>query len=191
MRSRPSSSLIALTLLVACATPPPPAPWPAVATDALAPVQQAQYGKALAARDELGKRLLGALQQALANGAPAAIAVCSEQAPGLAQAVSTRHGVRIGRTAIRRRNQDNAPPGWLPALAADTPAGQFAGPGGELGVLLPIPTMPLCVQCHGPTEQLAPGVAEALARRYPHDAATGFTPGQTRGWFWIEVPGGE
>lgn len=191
MRRHPSWLLIPAALLVSCATTTPPAPWPAVGTDALTPAQQAQFGKALAARDELGKRLLGALQQALANGAPAAIAVCSEQAPGMAQAVSTHHGVRIGRTALRRRNADNAPPGWLPALAADTPAGQFQSPRGELGVLLPIPTMPLCVQCHGPTEQLAPGVAEALAQRYPHDAATGFTPGQTRGWFWIEVPASE
>jgi len=191
MRCRPSPSLLALPLFVACATTTPPAPWPDVAADAMTQTQLAQFGKALAARDELGKRLLGALQQALANGAPAAIAVCSEQTPGLAAAVSKHHGVRIGRTAQRRRNPDNAPPAWLPALAADTPAGQFGGPGGELGVLLPIPTMPLCVQCHGPTEQLAPGVVEALAQRYPHDAATGFTPGQTRGWFWIEVPAAE
>lgn len=191
MRCLPPPSLLVIPLLVACATPTPPTPWKAVAADALTPVQLAQFGKALAARDELGKRLLGALQQALAHGAPAAIAVCSEQAPGLAAAVSARHGVRIGRTAQRRRNPDNAPPAWVPALAADTPAGQFGGPDGELGVLLPIPTMPLCVQCHGPSEQLAPGVAEALAQRYPHDAATGFTPGQTRGWFWIEVPAAE
>jgi hypothetical protein len=191
MRCHPSSLLIPAALLVACATTTPPAPWPTVAADALTPAQQTQFGKALAARDELGKRLLGALQQALANGAPAAIAVCTEQAPGMAQAVSEQHGLRIGRTALRRRNQDNAPPAWLPALAADTLAGQFAGPRRELGVLLPIPTMPLCVQCHGPTEQLAPGVAAALAQRYPHDAATGFAPGQTRGWFWIEVPAGE
>lgn len=188
MRCPPSSSPILAALLVACATTTPAAPWPAIAAEALTPGQQAQFGKAFAARDELGKRLLGALQQALANGAPAAIAVCSSEAPGLAQATSKNHGVRIGRTALRRRNQDNTPPPWLPALAADTPAGQFAGPRGELGVLLPIPTMPLCVQCHGPADQLAPGVAEALAQRYPHDAATGFTPGQTRGWFWIEVP---
>jgi hypothetical protein len=28
----------------------------------------------------------------------------------------------------------------------------------------------------------------ALAARYPDDRATGFAPGDLRGWFWVEVP---
>jgi hypothetical protein len=31
-------------------------------------------------------------------------------------------------------------------------------------------------------------VAEALARYYPQDAATGFDAGELRGWFWVVVP---
>jgi hypothetical protein len=43
--------------------------------------------------------------------------------------------------------------------------------------------------CHGPSDSLAPDVADALALHYPDDRATGFTEGDLRGWFWVEVPG--
>ncbi|MEM1451902.1 MAG: hypothetical protein AAF726_11860 [Planctomycetota bacterium] len=32
------------------------------------------------------------------------------------------------------------------------------------------------------------GVGKALARAYPDDLATGYTEGDVRGWFWVEVP---
>ncbi len=38
---------------------------------------------------------------------------------------------------------------------------------------------------------LAEGVGERLAELYPDDRATGFAPGELRGWFWMKVPGAE
>jgi hypothetical protein len=47
------------------------------------------------------------------------------------------------------------------------------------------------VTCHGGEEDLPREVVGALAEGYPQDQATGFSEGELRGWFWIEVPGAE
>lgn len=192
--------LLAVPLLLAAAcggdptaaahTPTAP-PWPALAADALAKAQQTQLAKADVAQKTLAQRLLGELTAAIdQHGTRAAISICKVRAPELAAEVGSEHGLRLGRTSHRLRSPDNQPPAWarLAIDATDDNQRLFAGPDGQLGVLRPILLMPLCVQCHGQPEQLAPGVSEALQRLYPQDRATGFVPGQRRGWFWIEVP---
>ncbi len=134
---------------------------------------------------------------AAADGYPAAINVCAQEARGMAADVSSRLNVNIGRTSLRLRNTANSAPAWaLPHIQANADsAGSEAtsylatGPGGELGVLSPIMVGAACMNCHGSAEQLAPGVADALAQLYPADAATGFAEGDLRGWFWVEVEG--
>ena len=166
-------------------------PWQEVAASRLNPTQAAAAGRGLAARDAMFTRLLGRLAEAMAAGGPAAaIDVCAEDAPGIAARVAEEFGVRIGRTSFRLRNPANAPPAWVePAvLARRGGSARFVGPEGTIGVLEPIMVMPTCLGCHGHADQLAPGVAEAVAARYPEDRATGFDAGELRGWFWIEVP---
>ena len=170
---------------------PPAPPWPQLTAAALQPGQQAQLAAADAARSTLAQRLLAELTGAIAaHGTRAAISVCKVRAPELATEVGSEHKLRLGRTSHRLRSGDNRPPAWARDHLETTADGPqlFAGPGGELGVLQPIVLMEMCVQCHGRTEQLAPGVAAALQTLYPEDRATGFAPGQRRGWFWIEVP---
>ncbi|MBZ0088891.1 MAG: DUF2309 domain-containing protein, partial [Thermoanaerobaculia bacterium] len=48
-----------------------------------------------------------------------------------------------------------------------------------------------CGACHGQPGELAPGVAEVLARRYPGDTATGYTAGDLRGAISVRVPLGD
>ena len=144
------------------------------------------------ARMALASTLLGELTKALANGPPVdAIGFCKDHAPAFAQSTAEQHGVRIGRTSHRLRNPDNTAPSWAQrAVAAAGPAtpAAFVGPEGELGLLQPILLMPQCSQCHGQPDELAAGVADALQQLYPDDRATGFAPGELRGWFWVEVP---
>ncbi len=45
--------------------------------------------------------------------------------------------------------------------------------------------MPLCLQCHGMEEDLAPDVIEQLTKLYPDDTATGFSQGDLRGAFVV------
>jgi hypothetical protein len=151
-----------------------------------------QRSAAEAARDALGSRLLAELTAALAEGPAHAIEVCSERAPAIAREVAAERSVAIGRTSSRRRNPANAPPPWaaehVGSAAAD--AAYFEGPDRRFGALFPIRVMPLCIQCHGQAGELAAGVRDAIARRYPDDRATGFATGDLRGWFWVEVPSG-
>jgi hypothetical protein len=137
--------------------------------------------------DQLSSRLIDALSQ---GGPAAAIPVCKEEAPRIAQAVGQKHHVSIGRTSFRLRNPRNAPPTWATSLVAErTAEPQFLDlPDGRLGALLPIRLKPQCTLCHGPEAELAPEVKTALKDQYPDDQATGFREGDLRGWFWIEVP---
>jgi len=64
---------------------------------------------------------------------------------------------------------------------------QPAGGPEEWRVYRPITTMPSCVKCHGPAEELAPEVRAFLAHYYPQDGATGFSARQWRGVIRISL----
>lgn len=184
--------LLAALALAACGGDDPPADgWRALPAAAVTPAAARQLARADEARQQFATRLLGELTRAMAeHGAAGAVAVCRVRAPALAAAIGTEHGLRLGRCADRRRNPQNQPPAWASAHVATgriDPA-TYVGPGGVVGVLQPILLQPLCVACHGRPDQLEPGVAEALGEHYPEDRATGFAPGDLRGWFWLEVP---
>lgn len=163
--------------------------WRTVSAD---DVPDAIWQASRSARQALGAQLLTTLQGAIAeNGHVGAVDVCHDQAPGIAAAVSAELGVRVGRTSQRQRNPANAPPAWAAAAVQGgvTQVVWWQGPAGEWGELTPILTAAPCTSCHGTPEALAPGVAEAIASRYPDDQATGFEEGSLRGYFWVEVPG--
>jgi len=157
-----------------------------------------QKSRAEDARAEVFARLVAALGEAMsaptADGTPAgpvaAIAVCKTEAPLIAQAVAREKGVMIGRTSDRLRNAGNAAPAWAAELLSSRPEGArlSAHTDGSLGVTMPITISAQCIACHGARDRLAPGVAEALAKLYPKDQATGYDDGDLRGWFWVEVP---
>ena len=145
----------------------------------------------LAAKDALFEQLSGALMNAMTSGGPAAaIQVCQQKAPQLAAEVSQQHGLKIGRTGVRLRNEANTAPDWAEALTAkkvDTP--QFVMlSSGNAAALLPIKLQVQCTICHGPEDQIIPEVKTELAKYYPRDRATGFQEGELRGWFWVEKP---
>lgn len=169
--------------------------WVPTKPEALTPAQEAQRARAVEARDAMFSRLLGALGEAMNTAGPeggltGAIGVCKDQAPKVAQAVAREKGVMIGRTSMKLRNTGNIAPAWAQPLLADQPAEPrlAVNADGSLGVTLPIKLAANCLACHGSPEQIAPGVAKALAEKYPHDRATGFKEGDLRGWFWVEVP---
>lgn len=184
-----TAAVLAGALLPGCPDPGQRAEPGPRASDAPASPDAAR-SRAQAAAQALGARLLDRLQEALSAGPGAGIEVCNAEAAGLTEAVGREHGVRIGRTAQRLRNPANAPPPWAAAhvgASGDAPRFEPLADGG-LRALLPIRLQPLCVTCHGPEAQLAPEVRQVLAVRYPDDRATGFAPGDLRGWVWVEVP---
>lgn len=166
--------------------------WGPIEESALSDVQQAQLDKAKSAQQALGKQLIGGLTESISErGFAESVEFCRGAAPDIASKVATEYGVDIGRTSHRLRNPTNTPPDWAEKTVESKEAGPhyFAGPEGKFGVMMPIPTGELCINCHGPADALAAGITEALTAQYPEDQATGFAVDELRGWFWVEVGG--
>lgn len=151
---------------------------------------ETEKSKLLVAKDALFTKLSSRLMAALSSSGPAsAIGICQIEAKAIATEVGKEAGVRIGRTGVRLRNTSNQPPAWAKELvAARSSEPVFANlSNGHAAALLPIKLQPQCLMCHGPKEQLMPEVIEQLAKLYPEDDATGFSDGELRGWFWVEL----
>ncbi len=145
---------------------------------------------------ELKKSLVGALQGALAQGAPSAVEMCHAMAPGLAASLS-REGVTVGRATRKPRNPKNEAVGWQSDALAELEhlqaENKLAGatfarrlPDGRVAYAEPLVIQELCLTCHGTT--IAPEVQAALAAKYPTDKATGYAVGDLRGVAWVELP---
>lgn len=150
----------------------------------------------------LGGSLKGELVKAMQAGGPiAAIPVCHEKAPAIAQQVSTEKGVTVSRTSLKLRNPDNAPTAWQQTVLEDFEARKAKGEdpqkmaysavvesGGkkEFRFMKAIPTGGLCLNCHGATVQ--PEVLTKIKALYPEDKATGYVVGDLRGAFVVTKP---
>jgi hypothetical protein len=168
--------------------------WEKVLPGLMTDTQKAQQELVVTAVNARAAEMMGELTAALdAGDASAAIAVCKEKAPGVAENVNETYGVTIGRTSHKLRNAANVAPEWAgPYIAelAEDPT-YVAGPHGELGALLPIKLKAECQMCHGPVEEIDESIMAAITEIYPEDQGTGFIEGDLRGWFWVEAPPGE
>jgi hypothetical protein len=52
----------------------------------------------------------------------------------------------------------------------------------------PLIVAPLCVDCHGPKENIPLEVKTILKEKYPDDRATGFLVGDVRGAISVKIP---
>lgn len=146
----------------------------------------------------LGTELRDALMTAMKTDGPAgAIDVCRVEAPAIAGRIG-RPDVRVGRTAARVRNPDNAADTEQRRVLQDFERRLAAGEvpdmieqfdqtyRGGARYMKAIVTQPMCLACHGPS--LAPEVASIVRARYPDDQAVGYAPGSLRGAFVVEWP---
>lgn len=149
-------------------------------------------------------KLLQVLQAEIAQGGPAAaVDVCREKAPQMAKAASAQTGWAIRRVSLRHRNPKAVPDAWERAALEDFDRRAAAGESPatlekwevvsnegrpEYRYLKALPVQPLCIHCHGPADQLAPGVAAQLKTHYPQDLGTGYAIGQIRGAITIRKP---
>jgi hypothetical protein len=140
--------------------------------------------------------MLRELTEALELGGPEfAIKSCHIDVIGMTRRIGRQEGVTAGRTSDRLRSAANAPQAWAaPVVTAYAGRrtrdveGFAVDLGDKVGVLRPIAERPMCALCHGPAEKISPAVREALGDQYPRDRATGFSEGEIRGWFWVEMP---
>ncbi|RFF30823.1 Tll0287-like domain-containing protein [Wenzhouxiangella sediminis] len=156
--------------------------------------------QARAGAGALGSQLQQALKSAIAEGGPVAgIEVCRIRAPEIASDVSGSR-IDVGRTSLKVRNPDNAPDALETRILEDFERRLAGGenPGDIEAFVIrndgerryghwmkAIPTQGLCTVCHG--TDIPPEVAEAIDAAYPRDQARGFSVGELRGAFSVEV----
>jgi hypothetical protein len=143
------------------------------------------------------KTLGGEVKNGMTNGGPAAtISVCKEKAPQIARAAAEQSGFSIRRASTRNRNPKAVPDAWEAAAIASLEQRLAAGekpetldmtavvdtPDGKVfRYAKALPTLTMCLGCHGPEDKLAPDVKAKLAAEYPDDKATGYSAGMLRG----------
>ena len=149
-------------------------------------------------------KLLAVLTTEIEKGGPeGAIGACREKAPAMAKAASEQTGWSIRRVSLNNRNPKAVPDAWERATLEDFDRRAAAGESpatlekGELVTeegkrsyryMKALPTLDLCLKCHGPQGALSPAVKAKLAELYPQDKATGYSVGQIRGAMTIRKP---
>lgn len=139
-----------------------------------------------------------------AGGAAGAIGVCKRIGTEVARSMSEKHGAKVSRVSLKPRNPLLGPAdAWEQQALLDFERRAAAGAkpetlergeierepaGAYFRYARALPVMPLCLNCHGAPEALAPGVKERLATEYPRDRATGYSAGQIRGAVTVKRP---
>lgn len=151
------------------------------------------------------KQLVGELQTAMQEGgAEAGIRVCAETAPAITANVSRQKGWKVTRVSRKYRNPVLGMPDAWEAETLDrfqqrhqqgedwanlSRSEVVQEPSGEyVRVMSPLATQDLCLNCHGTDDRISDEVQDLLDRRYPHDRATGYGPGELRGAVSIKIP---
>ncbi len=154
--------------------------------------------------DSLVQMIRSELVKAIDTSGPLrAIVVCKYSVPEITSNISRTSGWKVSRVALRPRNpalgaadawEQRAILGFEQAVArgekepfeaaevVTEPAGKFFRYARALTLA------PLCMTCHGPTENITEAVKAQLAAEYPNDRATGYKPGQVRGAVTIKRP---
>jgi hypothetical protein len=147
--------------------------------------------------------LKGELVAGIKAGGPAhTIGICNEQAPAIADKISTEKGWSVARTSLKFRNPTNEPDNWERSVLENFEARKTAGENPAkmehfeivemsgkkvFRYMKAIPTAEKpCLACHG--EKISPEVEVKLSELYPDDTARGYKPGDIRGAFTITQP---
>ncbi len=189
----------AALLAICCAVP-------ALADDAAAGMDagMAQATRSIASdlMTELGQKLKGAMAN---DGPVAAVSVCKEAAPAIAKRLSAQHGAQVTRVGTRVRNPTmGVPNGWQKDALAEFEARMDKGdkPADleywkvvensdgkrELRYAKAIVTQPLCLTCHGKSEDIPAPLMDKIRAEYPDDQATGYSVGKLRGAVVVTRP---
>lgn len=154
---------------------------------------------------ELVTNVRGELIKAVdASGPLRAIVVCKYTVPEIASNVSRKYGARVTRVSLAPRNPAL---GWGDAWEQKTlmafedrvakgekaegmeyfevvaePSGRF------LRYMRVLPQLPVCMNCHGPAEQISESIRDQLQHDYPYDKALGTALGKVRGAVTFKKP---
>ena len=151
------------------------------------------------------KKLGGTLKSEMKSAGPeAAVKVCQEVAPNIANDISLKNGWQVTRVSSKPRNSMMAlPDAWeqtvlqdfekraakgekyknmFKAEVVDEPAGK------SFRFMKAIGVAPQCLSCHGSSEKIPQKLQAQFKELYPHDMATGYKVGDLRGAVSIKQP---
>lgn len=143
------------------------------------------------------KALKGELMAAMQKGGPkAAVEICNEKAPQIAEKVNLDENVIISRTSLKVRNPSNAPDEWERQILENfekrkanaeniNAINSYKNADDTFVYMKPIPMMGMCASCHG--TNISKPLYSHIKEFYPDDEAIGFQPGDIRGAFVVEI----
>ncbi len=166
---------------------------------------QARVDEAKATTGAFITQLGGTMKSEMQAGGPvAAMKVCRDAAPSIANDLSLQKGWKITRVGTRVRNPMlGLPDAWEQRVLQDFKTRAAQGEpydtmiyyevteeptGKSLRFMKAIGTAPQCLACHGSTEQISKPVREQLDTLYPHDRAVDYVAGELRGAVSIKQP---
>lgn len=146
---------------------------------------------------EFVQKLGGTLKQQLeSSGTESALSVCKDVAPAMSAQYSNDNRI-VKRVSLKPRNNtigvadeweanqlkqfDMAATSGKPAAEIETHAVTDEKDGRWFRYMKAIPTQPMCLQCHGGTDDIKPTVQTLLKQLYPNDLAVGYKVGEIRG----------
>jgi len=152
-----------------------------------------------AAVKALGGELKSTLQTSMkANGPVESITLCHTVAIPITNKISDAQGVKVARTSLKYRNQNNKPDTWEESVLKAFEQRKANGEAVDkmefsevsevdgkqvFRYMKAIPTGDVCLKCHG--GNIAEPVTAKLSTLYPDDMATGFNKGDIRGAFTV------
>jgi hypothetical protein len=140
------------------------------------------------------------LQEIDKGGFSSAVRVCSELAQEMTLQFNAQTGHHVRRISLKYRNPKNVPDAYEQRKLEEfnilnqkkelsKEYSEIVEEQGKkyLRYLRPLIVAPVCVNCHGPKENIPPEVKTILAERYPDDRATGFLVGDVRGAITVKI----
>jgi len=126
------------------------------------------------------------------QGIESAALFCAEKAQGLTDSMSTVLGYKVKRISDRNRNEVNALDEYeqevfLAFQSAKSNGSPIYSQINETSRKYYKPIMlgmPLCLKCHGSTEDRDAAAYAVISEKYPDDKAIGYTLGELRG-MWV------
>lgn len=151
--------------------------------------------------NQLAEKVRGLLLQEIEKGGfSSAVRVCSELAQEMTLQFNADTGHHVRRISLKYRNPHNVPDAYEQRKLEEfnilnqkkelsKEYSEIVEEHGEkyLRYLRPLIVAPVCVNCHGPKENIPQEVKTILAERYPDDRATGFLVGDVRGAITVKI----
>lgn len=144
-------------------------------------------------KKQLGKNLKGAIKN---KGTKGAVTFCNTRALPIVDSMSNVHNATIVRVSDKNRNPNNQATAeeteyiknYQAQLDAQEELKPILNETDELATFyMPIVTNDMCIQCHGPKNDLDAEVLEEIKRLYPNDKAFGYGIDQIRGIWRVEI----